>query len=487
MLNIIARHKLATVLLIAVVVRLAFLLILGRSFFFYEQTGVIHGSTAYDDYALNLLETGVYGREAGVPDSLIAPFYSYTVAVIYKLFGRGGLQIGLFHILLDSLTIALVYDIVRRLFNVIIQSDKISVGVESMLSRAETSRLLSEGFRLRAEWVAFGAALFTALYPYLIFQNLTLIDTPIFMTLMHLFIWLVILLREQEHYTRKTLLLAILAGLVLGITSLVRALLPLFALFVALWFLFRLSFVQTVLRLLPVAIVSFLVLIPWMIRSYTIYDSFVAVALNTGENIWQGNNPMTVPLFRAGYDAQWSDPPPDAIRGAPFRNNKILTEAGIDYLKENPQAIPELLWVKFLTYWSIEITPRRNLPPATIFALDDNGDLVLLDDPEADKQDVETMAQYDSGLLDTVARPVHIFYFSPLLLLAMVGIFQSGTHWRNVSLILFLQLSMTIMYLLFHPSTRYRVPTDPLLFAFSAYALIILGQTLILKLSNRRE
>jgi 4-amino-4-deoxy-L-arabinose transferase-like glycosyltransferase len=462
-LNYFLRHKLAVALLIAIGLRLAFLLALGSSIFYYEQTGVIHGSTAYDDYALNLLETGVYGREAGVPDANIAPLYSYAVAVIYGLFGRGGLQIGLFHILLDSITIALVYDISRRLF--------------------QTDGIGENG--VRAEWVGFGAAFLTALYPYLIFQNLTLIDTPLFMTLLHLFIWLMILLREQENYNRKTLFLTLLVGLLLGIATLARAILPLFAVLTALWFLFRLSFLQTVLRLLPVAILSFLVLLPWFIRNHEIYGSFVPVALNTGENIWQGNNAMTVPLFRAGYDAQWSDPPPASVRGDPYRNNQILTQAGLKYLKENPQAIPELLWVKFLSYWSIEITPRRNLLSGQSFALDENGDLLVLDNPEADKQDVETMAQYESGLLDTVARPVHMLYFGSLLLLAMIGMMLSIKQWRELSLLIFLQLSMMVMYLIFHPSTRYRVPTDPLLFAFSAYALLMFLQIAMQRLSKR--
>lgn len=456
-----SHHKLIVILSIAIVARLGFLFVFGGSIFFYEQTGLIHGSTAYDDYALNLLETGVYGREAGVPDANIAPLYSYAVATIYKLFGRGGLQIGLFHIFLDSITIALVYDIARRLFK---EGDFLGQPL--------------------GEWIGFGAGLFTALYPYLIFQNLTLIDTPLFMTLMYSFIWLMILLRERESYDRQTLFLAILAGLILGITTLVRALLPLFAILTALWFLFRLSFFQTILRLLPVAIISILVLLPWMIRSYGIYDNFVAVALNTGDNIWQGNNAMTVPLFRAGYDAQWSDPPPDSVRGNPYLNNQILTQAGLDYLRDNPQEIPELLWVKFLTYWSIEITPRRNRMNGQSFALDENGDLLVLDDPEADIQDVDTMAQYESGLLDTVARPIHVAYFGGLLFLAIVGVIISLKQWREVSLLIFLQISMMLMYMIFHPSTRYRVPTDPLLFAFSAYALLMLIQISINRLSK---
>jgi hypothetical protein len=45
-------------------------------------------------------------------------------------------------------------------------------------------------------------------------------------------------------------------------------------------------------------------------------------------------------------------------------------------------------------------------------------------------------------------------------------------YWREVSLLWFVQISMTLVYVAFHPSTRYRVPTDPLWFPFSAYALV---------------
>lgn len=451
MLKSLSNHKLKTILLIAIAVRLLFLAIFGNSIFFYERTEKIHGSTAYDDYALNLLETGVYGREAGIPDSNIAPLYSYVVAIIYATIGRGGLQIGLFHILLDCLMIAFVYDISRRLFT--------------------EGTLFGQPI---GEWVGAGAGLLTALYPYLIFQNLTLIDTPFFMTLMMCFIWLMVILREQESYTRKTLLIAILGGFILGITTLVRALLPLFAILTAIWFLMRLRFVDSALRLLPVAIVSVLVLIPWMIRSYNVYGEVISVALNTGDNIWQGNNPMTIPLFEAGYDAQWSEPPENSIRGNVFRNNDILTQSAIDYLKENPEQIPSLLWTKFLVYWSVEITPRKN--PTQRLTLDEQGNLVPVIEEDRELQDEETFIQYESGLFDKVARPIHILYFAPLLLLAIIGIVLSASQWREVSLLWFLQISMMMMYLIFHPSTRYRVPTDPLLFAFSAYSLIMLLQ-----------
>ena len=440
MLKLVLRQKLALILLLALIARLAFLFIFGSSLFFFEQTGQIHGSSAYDAYAQNLIATGVYGREAGIPDARIAPLYSYLVAAIYSTIGRGGLQIGLVHIALDLITIACVYDISRRLF--------------------------------KNEWVGAGAAIFTAFYPYLIFQNLSLNDTALFMAEMHLFIWLLVRLWEAEKFNRKTLLWAILAGIVLGIATLTRALLPLFAVLAALWFIFRHGLRETILRLLPVAIISLIILLPWISRSYGIYGRFVAVALNTGENLWQGANPMTIPLFEAGYDVQWSVPPEASQTMDEQTKQDLLSETGLNYLRENPQIIPRLLWVKFLVHWSIDIAPRNNPLHNQQFSLDENGNLLILDNTGAPLQDVGTIAQYESGLFATVARPLHIAYFGGLLLLAILGIGLSLKHWRELSILWFLQLSMMLMYMIFHPSTRYRLPTDPLLFAFSAYALV---------------
>ncbi len=56
------------------------------------------------------------------------------------------------------------------------------------------------------------------------------------------------------------------AGVVMGLSMLTRALLPLLAILAAVWFLFRLSLWQTIIRLLPVALVGFLVMIPWIVR-----------------------------------------------------------------------------------------------------------------------------------------------------------------------------------------------------------------------------
>src|SRR4051812_22548874 len=148
-----SNHKLAVILVIAVVARLVIFFAV-PSVFRFEQTGAVHGSDAYDNYAQNLLQTGVYGRYSGTPDALIPPLYSFALAGVYGLIGRGGLQVAIFHTLLDCLSITCLYYIGKR--------------------------LLPQG-----DWVGALAGLMYGLYPYLIFQNLTLIDTPLFMLILY--------------------------------------------------------------------------------------------------------------------------------------------------------------------------------------------------------------------------------------------------------------------------------------------------------------
>lgn len=442
----IRKHKLAAVLIITIVVRLA--VFFAFPLFRFEQTGAIHGSDAYDAYARNLLETGVYGREAGVADALIPPLYSYGLAGVYSVLGRGGLQVALFHTALDCLSITCLFHIGKR--------------------------LLKQG-----EIVGALAGLMYALYPYLIFQNLTLIDTPFFMALLYIFVLLMVLLREREQLDGGTWGLAAAGGLALGLGMLTRPILPPLALLIGVWFLFRLSLLQTVARLLLVAVVAAAVLGLWIIRNYGVYQAFVPMTTTSGANFWQGNSPYTIAYFQAGYDVQWTSPDPGQIKAQDPRSREADAERfalAVQFLRDNPDKIPELLWVKFLVHWSIDIAPRLNPSEGTLPRVDYKGNII----PETDAQGNlqlgqlppgDPVAAYSTPLFDQIGRPIHILYWGSLFLLGIVGVVLTSGQWRAVSLLWFVQISMIVVYLIFHPSTRYRVPTDPLLFLFSAYTL----------------
>lgn len=453
--NFLIRHKLLLVLLIAVAVRVAALALFPNLFAF-EQTGAIHGSGSYDQYARNLVETGVYGLTPGVPDAMIPPLYSYALAVVYALVGRGHWQIGLFHTALDLASMIMLYAIAVRVTRTAVKTDA------------------------HAESVGTLAVLFYAVYPYLIFQNLTLIDTPFFMTLMFAFVLAAVMLRERERFDGETLLLALLGGLALGLATLARPILPPLALLLVLWFLFRLSFIQTFLRLGIVAVVSVGVLIPWIVRNFDVYHVFVPMSVTSGSNFWQGNSEYTVPYLQAGYDVQWTSPTlTTADKDSPEADRERMTLA-LEYLSSHVSEIPELLWTKFLVHWSIDIAPRYNPKageqphlegqPDVQVGVGSDGALSLSGLPPGDPVDA-----YSTPLFDQIGRAIHRVYFGALMALAGVGFLLSLRTWRDVSLLWFVQIAITAVYMLFHPSTRYRVPSDPLLFVLSALAMVMIA------------
>lgn len=456
--QVIIRHKLAVVLFIALLVRIGAMLVLAPIFDFTQPGNSIHGSEAYDTYAQNLLLTGVYGMEAGVPDAKIPPLFSYILASVYALFGRGYEQVALLNTLFDLISIALLYAIARRLFTQTTATGQ-SIG----------------------EWVGALAGLFFACYPYLVFQTLTVIDTPLWITFFHAFALLMIVLRERTKFDSGTWAAIVLSGLVLGTSMLLRPIMPFFAVFAALWFLFRLNLWQSIARLLPVAILGAVLIVPWIVRNAGVFDAFVPMTTTSGANLWQGNSRWTIPVFQAGYDVQWTAPDGiDADTLGEYEADQRRYQEVMAFWRDNPEQLPELFWTKFLIHWDPRITPLYNPQFGEEWQLDAAGQLQIVSSDGSITGVTGANTSYNSGnLLDTVGRPLHLLYFGSLLLLALVGAVLSIRHWRDASLLWFAQISMTIVYLLFHPSTRYRAPSDPLLFVLSAYALIVLADWLV--------
>ena len=437
------RYKLPLVIIITVTVRLAALFAF-PSIFAYTETGIeIQGSVAYDEYAQNLLATGVYGRTPGLPDAGLPPLYSYVLALIYRIFGRHFLATGIAHILFDALSIALLYDICRRLF-------------------------VRNGDSIGAL-----AGLFFALYPYLIFQNLTLNDTALWILLVHLFVWLLVLLRERETFDQRALLLAIASGRgarrISAGTFLAAALRDLSGVLV-----------PAPLRLARDAPA------PGAGRHRQPHRS-AALAGAGLSDLWRlcpdraqqrrehlpGQQPANRPIFRAGYDVQWVTPPLNAPpKEDPLRRNNFLARGGLVLPARQPGANPRAAAGQIPGL--LECRNHSSQQPAAgeKLVVDAAGTVQIITGEGSHTGVTAANAAYQDSSLFNLMRQVHIVYFGGLWLLAIAGIWVSRRDWRDLSLLYFVQISQTAVYLLFHPSTRYRSPTDPLLFVFSAVAVV---------------
>ena len=437
------------ILVLAFGVRIAGLALFPH-YFDFVATGRVLGIPSHDIYAVNLLETGDYGYERGVADAELPPLYSVFLALLYATIGRGYWQLGLAQTVLELISIAALYDIARRLFPLAagpLRTPSVQTCIAAL------------------------AALCHAVYPYLVFQSLTMIDTTIYITGVYLLIWVIVRLNEAQG--TRVVGWGLAGGIVLWLLLLVRPNIVVFLPFALFWLALRWGWLGSLRRMSISVLLSVVLILPWMFYGASLYARPVFIALHGGGNFLQGNHPCTVPFLRAGYDTSWMSL--DSYAGVTEEMNlaeqdAAFLRAGLDYLGQNPGAIPELLWVKFLVYWAVDLWPPHNPPTAEEFAALEAAcpgqELAISAVSEDDALQV-----YDEAPEAGLFRTLHRWYFGPLLLLAILGVALSWREWRRVSLLWAVQLSMTLVYVAFHPATRYRAPTDPLLFVFSAVAL----------------
>lgn len=407
------------------------------SVFDFVATGSIHGSSAYDRYASNLLATNTYGLEPGVADAALPPVSSVVLAGIYGFLGRSATMVAIVHTAFDLVSIALLAAIGSALF--------------------------------RRPVVGVLAGLGVACYPYLVFQCLTVNDTALFILELHAFLWLMLRLRAAVGTGRSAMWIAGAAGAVLGFGVLTRPVLAVVAVAVAGWLVLREPSRAIIRPLVALAVAAMLPAGLWAVRNVVVVGQPILIATNGGSNFWQGNNADTVAYLRAGYDVQWISPGDlESLDARDPSSNRRFMSAALRYLASHPGRIPELVWTKLRAQWSLGVTPRRN-PAST------TGTAALRDAASGDIVAEQAVTAYSEPLFDRLGRTVHRITWGGALILAGIGLAARWRDWRDLSLILAVEVAMTTFYVIFHPSTRYRLPGDPLLFLLSAAGALALG------------
>ncbi len=207
-------RRLLIVLALAVLLRLGYLVIAGNT--------LSLAASGYDPYAVNLLAGHGYTRFADLhPDSDLPPLYSFFLAGVYATLGRSAINVALVQIGFDVVTLAAIYAI---------------------------------GQRVGGEAVGLLAAALTGFYPYLLFQDLSVNDTAIFVMLLALGIWGV--------YRAGSIRGAALVGLALGIAALTKSLVVLLLPLIALWWWRQIGLRRAALWSAAMGAVFVIVLIP---------------------------------------------------------------------------------------------------------------------------------------------------------------------------------------------------------------------------------
>jgi hypothetical protein len=214
---------------------------------FWLRTPPFSDAAIYVDHAQRLLETASYLRTDGVMTAFWPVGYPALLATLQWLTG-------------DMLTMA-------RLLNVVANASLL------LIYRALFSRM----FSVRESAVF---TLFIALHPVLLFSSVILMTEQVFMVLL----WGAILLLHRSASSPGVMALA---GLLLGFAAYVKPVGLIFAVG------FAVHIVVLKRRPLPAMVmllVMLVVLSPWVMRNWQVFDGLVPVSTNGGYNFLMGNH-----------------------------------------------------------------------------------------------------------------------------------------------------------------------------------------------------
>jgi 4-amino-4-deoxy-L-arabinose transferase-like glycosyltransferase len=258
---------------------------------------------AYDTFARNLVNHGVFGWNAAEPFAYWPPGTSMFYAAVYKLAG------------FDYL-------------NVVIANLAVALGMLVC-----TARVVARFVGAR---VALWSVAVLAVWPTLIMLTTLLVSEQLFLflTIAALDAWT----SERHSVLRRGLL----AGVLLGAASLVRPVAPLLPFLFAGAMLCFAGWQREQLRLqlglvLWAAVAMAFVIAPWAWRNYQLLDHFVLVSANGGVNLWMGNVP--------GSDGYFQNLP-DTVKGmSAFEADQVLGALAREYILADPMGF---VWRSFL-------------------------------------------------------------------------------------------------------------------------------------------
>lgn len=240
------KHFLITFFVVSLLIKLTYVFTLEDKWYFFD-------TSHYERAAVSLITNGDFGdgylhdHVGGMAYSL-EPVYPIFMAGIYKVFGHNLIAVRIVQSLLMSFLLILIFLIAEKTFH---------------------------NFNISKS-----AFLIGMVYPYFIFIGGLLYVTAVFTFLLALTIYFI-----ASNYESPLWVKSILIGLFLGLSTLCR---PLVIFFIPLWIIWTLIFVkrrmmQKIGDILIAGVMFFLVLTPWQIRNYKIFERFTPVRAYKGE------------------------------------------------------------------------------------------------------------------------------------------------------------------------------------------------------------
>jgi 4-amino-4-deoxy-L-arabinose transferase-like glycosyltransferase len=365
----------------------------------------------FNQIAANIVQRHEYSINAGEPTTFRAPGFPLVLAFIYEIFGVDNyVAARIFFALIGALLIIPTF----------------------FLAREATNKL-----------TAIFAALIVASYPNLIYYNIHFASEPLYTLLLATSALCLFRAIKQSSWQ-----LFFVSGLVLGFAALTRPVAVLFFPFFAIAGLLLSSrhLKRSVWQVGFFCLAGVLTIAPWSARNYLAQEKFSLITTNGGSTFWGSNNELVLndPHYRGDWvSTETFGEQKNLLRGLPeVERDQREWEYGKAFLKQNPQAIPRLLWYKLTAFW----TPILKTPNAKF-------NLIV-------------------GLSYAAMLP---FIFAGFWL------FLKNQKTRKTELaILSLSVFITLLNsLIFYGSSRFRCTIEPMLLIFAASAITALLSTIL--------
>jgi 4-amino-4-deoxy-L-arabinose transferase-like glycosyltransferase len=281
------------------------------------------------------------------------------------------------------------------------------------------------GRRAFGERVSLVAAGFAAFYPELVWFASHFWAETVFLALLW---WATerLLAADAEGGTRA----ALASGLLWGLAVLTRETVLYFLPFAALWLAWRRAGGGR--RAGALLAVAALVVLPWTLRNWLVFDAFVPVSTSGALNLWQGNTRLS---RQEVYEEYW------AVRGRVEKYQHARRRAVESILERQPLWILEKLRDEMPAFWAAHGQPIVHL---------------------------------ERGAYGVVPRPLALLAVAVVLLpyLAVLVLFVAGVAALPRGRVPVLLLGFLLFYVLLHVAAhgypRYRLPAMPVVFLVAA-------------------
>ncbi|GCE28870.1 hypothetical protein KDA_43540 [Dictyobacter alpinus] len=412
------RHGLAIgVFVLAVVVRLAYNLVNAHGYVATYDAGI------YEHIARNLIDNHCYCVHGQFASVSRAPLWPWIIAALYVVGGKDPLLPRLFYCALGAGTCLLIYYFARDLFG------RRIAAVCGCLAALYTGLFLYDGWLYTESLYTFCLLGFTyALFRVQYVKNFSQTVER----------------HEQVDMLKRVLHMRWLmaAGCFLAAAILTR---PngsgLFAV-LGLWMLllpilklqsWRVSLRRTVL----IALLAFLLVIPWTYRNYLVTQQLVLVATGMGE-VLDGAYNDKVLIGDPNQRGFWTPPDDSRIHDEinyTLADDKQQTARALDWMWTHLAELPTIFCLHFINMWK-PYTYSHGLP-------------------------LEQFPARLSSKILLILIPIQTW---PTYLLAAVGLFLTWRRYKKPLLMLYLVLGFTILQnVIFYSTMRFRFPIEPLL------------------------